>query len=104
MIGLLGTGVDWPGRAVISAYGIRGIGSFYYLSFALNEASFQELELLVASGRLWALVGFIVLTSVFLHGITASRVMSALESWQRAKREGQDVTALGSITTIFRRE
>jgi NhaP-type Na+/H+ or K+/H+ antiporter len=104
MIGLLGTGVDWPGRAVISAYGIRGIGSFYYLSFALNEVTFQELELLVASGRLWALVGFVVLTSVFLHGITASRVMAALEAWQESKREDRDATALGSLSARFRRE
>ena len=104
LVGLLGTGIDWPGRAVISAYGIRGIGSFYYLSFAVNEVSFRELELLVASGRIWALVGFVVLTSVFLHGITASRVMEALDEWQAAKREGRDVSAVGVITGQFRRD
>lgn len=90
LVGLLGTDIDWPGRVVISAYGIRGIGSFYYLAYALNEATFAEMELLVAADRLWAFVGFLVLTSIFLHGLTANRVMTALDAWQKAKREQTD--------------
>ncbi|QLD89029.1 cation:proton antiporter [Natronomonas salina] len=97
ILGLLGTGIDWPGRAVISAYGIRGIGSFYYLAYALNEATFAELELLVAADRLWAFVGFLVLTSIFLHGLTANRVMTALDAWQQAKREQPDPSFVAII-------
>lgn len=82
VVGLLGTGLSWPSRAVVATFGIRGIGSFYYLAYALNEASFQELELVVAAERLWALVGFVVLLSVFLHGITATPVMEAFDRWE----------------------
>lgn len=77
--GFLGSDVPWPHRAAISFFGIRGIGSFYYLSFALAHASFGELELIVAAEQLWALVGFVVLISIIIHGITASPVMDMLE-------------------------
>jgi NhaP-type Na+/H+ or K+/H+ antiporter len=103
LVGLLGTGIDWPARTVVSAYGIRGIGSFYYLAYALNEATFAEMELLVAAERLWALVGFLVLASIILHGITASRVMGGLEEWQEAKRERDDPSFLAAVTGRFRR-
>jgi len=52
MISLVGTPVLMAERLVISSFGIRGIGSFYYLAYALNEASFQEIELLLAADRL----------------------------------------------------
>lgn len=79
VVGLLGTSTPWTERLVISSFGIRGIGSFYYLAFALNEASFRERELLMAADELWALVGFIVLVSVVVHGVSANPVMSAYE-------------------------
>lgn len=75
-----GTAVPWPERAVVAFFGIRGVGSFYYLSYALAESSFREAELVVAAEELWALVGFVVLVSIVLHGITASPVMDALNS------------------------
>jgi NhaP-type Na+/H+ or K+/H+ antiporter len=79
MIGLVGTTLSWGERLVVSSFGIRGIGSFYYLAFALNEASFGEVELLVAADKLWALVGFIALTSIVLHGASANYVMDKVE-------------------------
>jgi NhaP-type Na+/H+ or K+/H+ antiporter len=88
VIGLLGSDLSWPSRGVLASFGIRGIGSFYYLSFALNEASFQEFELTIAAERLWALVGFIVLASIVLHGIAASPVMNAFERWEDGGDDG----------------
>lgn len=79
LLGLLGTGLAGPSRAVIATFGIRAIGSFYYLASALNQFSFRQIELLVASQRLWALLGFIVLTSIVLYGVTASSVMDPIE-------------------------
>ncbi|USZ72608.1 cation:proton antiporter [Natronosalvus halobius] len=78
-IAFLGSDAPTADRAVISFFGIRGIGSFYYLSFALAHASFEELELLIAAEWLWAFVGFVVLVSVFVHGFTASPVMRAVD-------------------------
>lgn len=68
--------------ADVAAFGIRGIGSFYCLACALNHPSFRELELLIAGERPWALLGFVVLTPIVLHGITASPVMDALGRWE----------------------
>jgi NhaP-type Na+/H+ or K+/H+ antiporter len=79
MIGMIGTTLSWGQRLVISGFGIRGIGSFYYLAFALNEASFGEVELLVAANKLWALVGFVALTSIVVHGASANYVMDWLD-------------------------
>lgn len=79
ILGLLGTSMPWTERLIISSFGIRGIGSFYYLTFALNEASFAERELLVAAEKLWALVGFVVLTSIVVHGITANLMMNMFD-------------------------
>ncbi|WP_313692996.1 cation:proton antiporter [Halorarum halobium] len=79
LLGLFGTSMPWRERLVVSSFGIRGVGSFYYLAFALNEATFAERELLVAADKLWALVGFVALASIVVHGISANTVMSAFE-------------------------
>ena len=79
MIGLLGGKGTWQERAVVSVFGIRGIGSFYYLSFALHEATFQEFELIVDANVLWAFTGFVVLVSIVIHGVTATPVMDRLD-------------------------
>lgn len=66
-----------PGRSaehwVISLFGIRGVGSFYYLAYATTKADFPQAELL------WATVGLVVLVSVVVHGITATPVMQLLD-------------------------
>jgi len=82
IVGLLGASVPWSERLVISTFGIRGIGSFYYLAYATNEASFGEIQLLIAQEKLWAILGFVVLTSVFVHGIAAYPVMEFLDRRQ----------------------
>jgi len=70
-----------PGRpaehVVISLFGIRGVGSFYYLAYATTQADFPQAELL------WATVGLVVLVSVVVHGVAATPVMQLLD------REGE---------------
>jgi sodium/hydrogen antiporter len=58
-------------------FGVRGVGSLFYLTFAVGEAEFGQHELL------WATVAFTVTLSVLLHGVTATPVMHWLED-QRA--------------------
>ena len=63
LVGLAGSGHRLDERAAISFFGIRGIGSFYYLAYAYNTAEFgAEAEFL------FAVVGFVVLASIVLHG------------------------------------
>ncbi|MFC4989500.1 cation:proton antiporter [Saliphagus infecundisoli] len=79
LLAFAGSDAPLADRAAVSWFGIRGVGSFYYLSFALAHASFTEIELLVAAERLWAVVGLVVLASIVLHGITASPAMAAID-------------------------
>ncbi|RBI64700.1 sodium:proton antiporter [halophilic archaeon] len=66
LVGLLGFDRDIRERTVMSFLGVRGLGSFFYLAYAMNEASFSGID------RLWALVGCVVLISVLVHGVTAT--------------------------------
>ncbi len=60
-------------RAAIAFFGIRGLGSAYYLAHALQEADFGRAD------ELWAIVTFVILLSAVLHGLTATPVMRQLE-------------------------
>jgi NhaP-type Na+/H+ or K+/H+ antiporter len=73
LIGLIGSAPPWSERAAISFFGIRGIGSFYYLAYAHNHVEFINAELL------WAVVGFVVLVSIILHGTLTKPVMRHLD-------------------------
>ncbi len=78
LIGLTGVKVPIHEKLAISFIGIRGIGSFFYLSFALDKIDFAD------ANELWSIVGFIVMVSIILHGVSASRVMRYLD-WTRAR-------------------
>jgi sodium/hydrogen antiporter len=60
-------------RAVISFFGIRGLGTAYYLAYALNHGTFDRPDLL------WSVAGLIILMSILIHGITVTPVMSRLD-------------------------
>ncbi|MEX0720153.1 MAG: cation:proton antiporter [Balneolaceae bacterium] len=74
LLGMIGTTVKWNERAVIAVFGIRGIGSFYYLAYGLNFSGIGEKY----GEILWATVGLIVMLSVVLHGISVTYVMRKL--------------------------
>ncbi|MFJ5697523.1 cation:proton antiporter [Arthrobacter sp. NPDC093139] len=61
-------------RIAISFFGIRGIGSLYYLAYALGKGEFGG-----QTDYLWAIVGLVVATSVVLHGVTTAPVMQRLD-------------------------
>jgi sodium/hydrogen antiporter len=75
-LSLLGTPGSLAERGVIAVFGIRGIGSFYYLAYALTHAKFPQADLL------WATVAFVVLVSVVLHGVAVTPVMRLLDQWK----------------------
>jgi NhaP-type Na+/H+ or K+/H+ antiporter len=53
-------------RWVAATYGVRGVGSIYYLGYAGSHAE------LVNEAQLWAIVALAILASTVLHGFTAS--------------------------------
>ncbi|CAL9594002.1 K(+)_H(+) antiporter NhaP2 [Streptomyces sp. enrichment culture] len=68
-------------RWVVATYGIRGIGSLYYLAYAAGLQDF-----VVPERELWAVVTFTVLASVVLHGVTAGPVITRLDRLRGARR------------------
>jgi sodium/hydrogen antiporter len=52
-------------RMVVAFYGVRGIGSVYYLAYAGHHTE------LVNEYELWAIVAFTILLSTIVHGLTA---------------------------------
>jgi hypothetical protein len=54
LVVLAGSGLRFDERAATSFFGIRGVGSFYYLAYGYNTEAFGELDLV------FALVGFVV--------------------------------------------
>ncbi len=85
MASLIGSPYPLRERAAIAFFGIRGLGSFYYVAYALNEAEFDRAD------ELWAAVGFTVLISILLHGTTVTPAMNHLD---RRRRGAQGVLHL----------
>jgi len=68
-IGFLGADLRWQPKALMAFFGIRGIGTLFYLQHAFARGGFGDHD------ALWAMVGFIVLCSVVLHGVSSTPLM-----------------------------
>lgn len=79
-LSLIGASGSRRDRAAIAFFGVRGIGSIYYLAFALTAANFAA-----DAESLYAIVGLVVTGSVLLHGVTAGPVIKRLDR-RRAKQ------------------
>lgn len=73
MIGLMNAERTTQEKLAVSFLGIRGIGSFFYLSWA-----FVQTDLFEHKAELYVVTALVVLFSIFLHGLTASRIMNKL--------------------------
>ncbi|MBC7283537.1 cation:proton antiporter [Hoeflea sp.] len=72
-IALTKTGIGRRERAVISVYGVRGIGSIYYLCYAGSHMEFTN------EGALWSLIALVILMSTILHGFSVGWAMDRLK-------------------------
>ena len=70
-IALSGLNLPRTEKYAISALGIRGIGTLYYLSYALNQGFFAEDDTL----KLWIVCSIVILASIFIHGLSATRLL-----------------------------
>lgn len=93
-IGLLGGRTGRRERAVIAFFGVRGIGSIYYLAYALGHANFPE-------GRmLWSIVGLVIALSVVIHGVAAGPAMHKLDARREAVAREQGDVGKASVTAV----
>ena len=86
-VGLSGTTTPKHERAAIAFFGIRGIGSLYYLAYAVEHADFPNVD------RLWALVAFTVVVSILVHGTSATLVTRRLDARREVERSSATVQA-----------
>lgn len=59
-------------RWLLAFLGIRGIGSMYYVAYGINHGAFGDSE------RLWAAVGFLILASIVIHGLSSDALLRHL--------------------------
>jgi NhaP-type Na+/H+ or K+/H+ antiporter len=86
--GLVGSGTPRALLALIGWFGIRGIGSLYYLSFAIVHGVDGEVGQRLAGLTLW-----IVAISIVVHGLSVAPLMHRYEAWQ--ERRGPRASASG---------
>ncbi len=65
MLSLWGSDLNMKQRGVVAFYGVRGLGSIYYLAYAVTHADFAEVD------SLWAAIAFTIFASTIIHGFTA---------------------------------
>jgi len=70
LIGLLGTRASWPIRGMVGWFGVRGIGSLYYLMYAIQHGIPEDLAM-----ELIQLTLIVVLLSILVHGISVKPLM-----------------------------
>ena len=68
-LSLFGLGIERPERVKIAFFGIRGMGSIYYMAFALSHAEFDD------PARLWSILSLTILVSAIIHGSLSDRWM-----------------------------
>ena len=71
MLALAGTSLTLRERGIVAFFGVRGIGSIYYLAYAGGQLE------LVNEGELWATVVFTILLSTIVHGFSAGSFVKA---------------------------
>lgn len=74
-LSLLGTGMSQGDRLIAGFFGVRGIGSVYYVGYATGHVEF------VNEDQLWALVAYTIFASAILHGSTSFLVDRYVSPW-----------------------
>jgi NhaP-type Na+/H+ or K+/H+ antiporter len=75
-------------RMVIAFFGVRGVGTLYYVAYALGHATFP------GEARIWGIAGLVVVGSIVIHGIGATPVMAALDRRRARAADEKDETTI----------
>jgi sodium/hydrogen antiporter len=77
-LGLRGSTASRSQRRLIGWFGIRGIGSLYYLAYALNHGVEGEIAATLVAATL-----SVVVVSIVVHGISVTPLMKLYEARRR---------------------
>lgn len=67
------SGIDGDERFAIAFFGVRGMGSIYYLAYAATE------EVFLGANEVWAVAVLTIVCSVLLHGVTSTAVLRGID-------------------------
>lgn len=85
MLGLFGSHTTGPQRRLMSWFGVKGVGSIYYLVYVINHGLPADLRELMSS-----LVLLVVAVSIVAHGLSVTPLMKLYsERHERQKRPDQ---------------
>lgn len=73
MLALVGAPGSRAERWAISFFGIRGMGTVFYLAYAVTEERFPNARLI------WAVAITVILISILLHGVTAGHILDRVD-------------------------
>lgn len=75
---------NFKDKLVVAFMGMKGVGSLFYLAFALHETPFKQKEVL------WATVAFLVFVSVIVHGIGEYVVKPIIDVEEEELNDGDE--------------
>ncbi|HTD07171.1 cation:proton antiporter [Undibacterium sp.] len=81
MLGMLGSGASWRMRGMTGWFGVRGIGSLYYLMYAIQRGLPEALAL-----QLIQLTLIVITLSIVVHGTSVKPLMNLVWRRRREKR------------------
>jgi len=90
LVGLARSKTSASQRGLIGWFGIRGIGSLFYLAYAINHGLAPD-----AAATLVALVLSVVVVSILVHGISVTPLMNFYERRKPAARKTKDAGDVG---------
>jgi NhaP-type Na+/H+ or K+/H+ antiporter len=70
-------------RIVIAFFGVRGVGSLFYITYALQAGQFGD------PAAIWRITGLVVVGSIIVHGLSASPVMTLLDRRRAQKPQAE---------------
>lgn len=88
-----------PERRAISFFGIRGVGSVYYLAYAATIDPDGSQAVPSGIERLWPVVTCTIALSIFVHGATATGVMQRLDRRRRRRRRRPEPLLAAELPT-----
>lgn len=72
-LSLMGSKREMMERIAISFFGIRGLGSIYYVAYATGKADFEHLRIV------WQTLFLVILLSIIIHGLSVTPAMRYLD-------------------------
>jgi len=73
LLGMIGAPATTGEKLAIAFFGIRGVGSFYYMAYGLNHGEFADAD------RLWTVPSLVAIMSIVMHGLTVTPIMRWLD-------------------------